>query len=140
MIFLMLCFGFQEIEIVELTINVRSANVLATGKKTNFGSSVVIVLNETMNGIQEKNNVFITQDDLGKIAPIGCTIKVKGEKVSVMTAEGIERTGVVVKKLDQIKVVGFAPILIPNEEKKRVSQTRKSIPIAPKLKTGVEFK
>ena len=144
MLVMLLC-GFQEVE--EFVLEVRGYYVL-TNPRPVGGSWRVLLLTDTPRAPNPENAVLISIDDLGLIAPVGCTIKVTGNKRTVDMGNGSTVSGVWVNRREQIKVMGLAKELIPPltaEERSRFNAVRetdflrgevKEPPAPPRKKTG----
>lgn len=145
LILALLC-GFQEPE--EFVMDVRAYYILQNPKPV-AGSWRILLLTDTPNSPKQENAVLISIDDLGLIAPVGCTIKVTGNKKTVDLENHSMVSGIWVNRREQIKIVGLAkesiPKLTPNQRSKFEATTEndflrgQTIPLPPKQKTGVGF-
>lgn len=150
---LLMVFGFQEQE--EFVMDVRSYSVYELYKPVAGVFRIAMLVDNTLKipESRQKNVVIISIDDIGLIAPVGCTIKVKGNKRTLDLGNTLEFnpgvTGVWVTSKDQIKIVGIAKELVPplTPEQKRKFFSAKDSDIysgggvvpEPKQKTGVGF-
>lgn len=145
MLVLMLC-GFQEPE--EFVLEVRGYHILENPKPV-AGSWRILLLTDTPNIAKQDNSVLISIDDLGLIAPVGCTIRVTGNQKTIDLGNGSTVSGVWVNRREQIKIVGLAkeviPKLTPHQRSKFGAVTEndflrgQTIPVPPTQKTGMGF-
>lgn len=145
MLVMLLC-GFQEPE--EFVLEVRGYYILPNPKPI-AGSWRILLLTDTPNAAKQENAVLISIDDLGLIAPVGCTIKVTGNKKTIDLGNHSSVSGVWVNRREQIKVVGLAKEVIPKLTPEQISKYAvttendflqgKTIPLPPKQKTGIGF-
>lgn len=107
----LLVFGFDEPDTV--TMDVRDYfHVTLKNATTLAGSRRVIALSDHEDFNKKKKLVFVSLDDVGYLAPIGCTIEVKGFSRKLQTPYGVLE-GIAVLKKEDIKVKGLASVVIP---------------------------
>lgn len=155
-LFVWLALGFQEPEVVRMEVR-DYYHVFLAGTSTVGGSRRVIALMDSDDYNRKKNTVYVCLDDIGYVAPIGCVIEVRGTKRKLNTTYG-EREGLVVTRREDLKVLGLAPVQIPEltlrdlSEKKAMESREKALRLpqnamqkpaaripATKKKTGIEL-
>lgn len=112
----LLVFGFAEEKTVTFTVRNSFRVTLmaenADAPKSIAGSYRILALTDHVDYGKVKNLVIVCLDDVGYISPVGCTVEVRGEPMRLFTDLG-EIFPIVVRKKDQLKVLGLGPVEIP---------------------------
>lgn len=121
-LFVWLALGFQEPEVIRMEVR-DYYHVFMQGNSTVGGSRRVIALIDSEDYNKKKNTVYVCLDDVGYLAPIGCLIEVKGTRRKLNTTYG-EKEGLVVTRREDFKVLGLAPLQIPELTKRDLSEKK----------------